>query len=93
MLTTASDSRETIGVDILGRELGCDLGSPPTTNSSAAAPPSSNDEPVALVQEAGSKDWWTNHANGRKGPKPANVSEFSGLEDIDPDRLTPPCYG
>lgn len=84
VLTTASDSRETIGVDILGRELGWTLEAShdELVRCSAAVV---NDEPVALVQEAGSKDWWTNHANGRKGPKPANVSEFSRLEDVAPD--------
>ena len=68
VLTTASDSRETIGVDILGRELGWTIEAThdELVRCSAAVV---NDEPVALVQEAGSTDWWTNHANGRKGPK------------------------
>ena len=46
-----------------------------------------NDEPVALVQEAGSRDWWPNHANGRKGPLPANVTLFERLEEVDLDRF------
>ena len=84
VLTTASDSRETIGVDLLGRELGWTFEAThdELVRCSAAVV---NDESVALVQEAGSKDWWSNHANGRKGPKPANVTEFSKLEDVDPD--------
>ncbi len=86
VLTTASDSRETIGVDLLGRELGWTFEAThdELVRCSAAVV---NDEPVALVQEAGSKDWWSNHANGRKGPKPANVTEFSRLEDIDPEQF------
>ena len=86
VLTTASDSRETIGVDILGRELGWTFEAThdELVRCSAAVV---NDESVALVQEAGSKDWWSNHANGRKGPKPANVTEFSRLEDIDPEQF------
>ena len=86
VLTTASDSRETIGVDILGRELGWNFEAThdELVRCSAAVV---NDESVALVQEAGSKDWWSNHANGRKGPKPANVTEFSRLEDIDPEQF------
>ena len=86
VLTTASDSRETIGVDILGRELGWTIEAThdELVRCSAAVV---NDEPVALVQEAGSTDWWTNHANGRKGPKPANVTEFGKLEDVDPDQF------
>ena len=86
VLTTASDSRETIGVDILGRELGWTIEAThdELVRCSAAVV---NDEPVALVQEAGSTDWWTKHANGRKGPKPANVTEFGRLEDVDPERF------
>jgi len=81
VLTTASDARETIGVDILGRELGWKYQAThdEIVRCSAAMV---NDEPVALVQEAGSTDWWTNHANGRKGPLPANVTQFSRLEDV-----------
>ena len=58
VLTTASDSRETIGVDLLGRELGWTLEAShdELVRASAAVV---NDEPVALVQEAGSTDWWT----------------------------------
>lgn len=82
VLTTASDSRETIGVDLLGRELGWTFEAThdELVRASAAVV---NDEPVALVQEAGSKDWWTHHANGRQGPLPANVTLFERLEDVD----------
>ena len=86
VLTTASDSRETIAVDLLGRELGWTLEATHDELVSASAAVV-NDEPVALVQEAGSTDWWTNHANGRKGPLPANVTLFEKLEDIDPARF------
>ncbi len=81
VLTTASDARETIGVDLLGRELGWrfEATHDEIVRCSAAMV---NDEPVALVQEAGSPDWWTNHANGRKGPLPANVRRFDRLEDV-----------
>lgn len=86
VLTTASDSRETIGVDLLGRELGWTVEAThdELVRASAAVV---NDEPVALVQEAGSTDWWRNHANGRTGPLPANVTLFERLEDVDPDRF------
>lgn len=81
VLTTASDARETIAVDLLGRELGWkfEASHDEIVRCSAAMV---NDEPVALVQEAGSADWWTNHANGRKGPLPANVMQFGKLEDV-----------
>ena len=84
VLTTASDSRETIGVDLLGRELGWTFEAThdELVRASAAVV---NDEPVALVQEAGRRDWWPNHANGRQGPLPANVTLFDKLEDVAPD--------
>ncbi|NHC08518.1 cobalamin biosynthesis central domain-containing protein [Azonexus fungiphilus] len=83
VLTTASDARETIGVDILGRELGWTFvaSHDEIVRCSAAMV---NDEPVALVQEAGSADWWPGHANGRSGPLPANVQLFARLEAVDP---------
>lgn len=84
VLTTASDARATIAVDLLGRELGWRLEAShdAIVHCSAAMV---NDEPVALVQEAGDQAWWQSHANGRSGPLPANVTLFGRLEDIDPD--------
>ena len=86
MLTTASDARQTLAVDLLGRELGWtfDATHGELVRASAAVV---NDEPVALVQEAGSRDWWTRHANGRSVPLPANLHCFTRLEDVDPDRF------
>ena len=82
VLTTASDSRQTLGVDLLGRELGWTFEAThdEVVKASAAVV---NDEPVALVQEAGSPDWWRGHANGRSGPLPANLHPFTRLEDVD----------
>jgi len=82
VLTTASDSQETIGVDLLGRELGWGLAASheALVHASAAVV---NGEPVALVQEAGSPNWWSGHANGRSGPMPANIKLFSRLEEVD----------
>ena len=86
VLTTASDARETLAVDLLGRELGWafEASHDEIVRCSAAMV---NDEPVALVQEAGSTDWWANHANGRTGPLPANVTRFEQLEDMPLDRF------
>lgn len=86
VLTTASDARETLAVDLLGRELGWrfDASHDEIVRASAAVV---NDEPVALVQEAGSTDWWARHANGRSGPLPANLQRFERLEDVDPARF------
>lgn len=84
VLTTASDARQTIGVDLLGRELGWrfEATHEELVRVSAAMV---NDEPVALVQEAGTTDWWNGHANGRSGPLPANVTCFDRLEAVDID--------
>ena len=86
VLTTASDSRETLCVDLLGRELGWrfEASHDEIVHCSAAVV---NDEPVALVQEAGSTDWWRGHANGRSGPLPANVTRFERLEDVPLERF------
>ncbi|WP_295430981.1 cobalamin biosynthesis central domain-containing protein [uncultured Thiodictyon sp.] len=72
VLTTASDVQQTLAVDLLGRELGWTLQacSRDLLRASAAVV---NGEPVALVQESGSPDWWRGHANGRNGPLPPNL--------------------
>ena len=86
VLTTASDARQTIGVDLLGRELGWTIKASHAeiVRVSAAMV---NDEPVALVQEAGRRDWWPGHANGRSGPLPANLHCFDRLEEVEPERF------
>ena len=85
VLTTASDARQTLAVDLLGRELGWtfEASHDEIVCASAAVV---NDEPVALVQEAGRRDWWPGHANGREGALPANLTLFERLEDVDLDR-------
>jgi cobalt-precorrin 5A hydrolase len=57
VLTTASDARQTLAVDLLGRELGWRLEADHATLLRASAA-MVNDEPVALVQEAGAKSIW-----------------------------------
>lgn len=86
VLTTASDVRETLAVDLLGRELGWTLEATHAAlvHASAAVV---NDEPVALAQEAGARNWWTRHANGRAEPLPANLTLFERIEDVDPARF------
>jgi cobalt-precorrin 5A hydrolase len=86
VLTTASDARQTLAVDLLGRELGWrfEASHDEVVRASAAVV---NDEPVAIVQEAGSPDWWVRHANGRSGPLPANLFPFARLEDVDTERF------
>lgn len=81
VLTTASDVGKTIPVDILGRELGWRVEAPKIniTRVSAAVV---NEEPVAVVQEAGSPHWWT-----RPTPLPASIHRFERLSDVDLDHF------
>jgi len=83
VLTTASDAQETLAVDLLGRELGWTFTATKqvVVRTSAAVV---NEEPVALVQEAGSRDWWMRHANGRSNALPANIRLLQKIEDVDP---------
>ena len=83
VLTTASDVRQTLAVDLLGRELGwvIEATHEALLHCSAAVV---NEAPVALVQEAGSTSWWTSHANGRRGALPSNLHRFARLEDVGP---------
>ncbi|MBO3285167.1 cobalamin biosynthesis protein [Paenibacillus sp. FSL M8-0228] len=56
VITTASDVQGTIPVDMLGRELGWVVDSfDKATPVSAAVV---NEEPVALIQETGERNWW-----------------------------------
>lgn len=78
VFTTASDSRETLAVDLLGREFGWVIDAP-KDNITRACAAVVNDAPVAIVQEAGEKHWWT-----RDAALPANLHLFDALEEIDP---------
>jgi len=77
VLTTASDVSKTIAVDILGRELGWTVECP-KINITRVSADVVNEEPIAFVQEAGSKDWWT-----RPTPLPATIHLFERFEDVD----------
>ena len=81
VLTTASDVGKTIAVDILGRELGWKVEAPKLniTRVSAAVV---NEELVAVVQEAGSPNWWT-----RPTPLPASIHKFERFDDVDLSRF------
>jgi len=81
VITTASDVGDTIPVDILGRELGWRVEADKETLTRTAACVV-NGEPVALIQEAGSRDWWT-----RSTPLPDNIHRFHEMAALDPDRF------
>lgn len=79
VLTTASDVGKTIPVDILGRHLGWRVEAPKIniTRVSAAVV---NAENIALVQETGSRHWWT-----RATPLPANIDVLDSFSQVRPE--------
>ena len=81
VLTTASDVGKTIPVDILGRHLGWQVDAP-KINITRVSAHVVNEEPVALVQECGAKNWWT-----RPTPLPNNIHVFNCFEDVDLDKF------
>jgi len=78
VITTASDVRGTLTVDILGRELGWELDDPDrnVTRGCAAVV---NAAPVVFVQETGEPSWWPETA-----VLPEGVAYATALEAIDP---------
>lgn len=80
VVTTASDVGKTIAVDILGRELGWKVEAP-KINITRVSAHVVNQEPIAFVQEAGDKNWWT-----RPTPLPSNIHLFDRFEDVNLDQ-------
>jgi cobalt-precorrin 5A hydrolase len=80
VITTASDVRGTLTVDILGRDLGWQLDDPDrnVTRGCAAVV---NAAPVAFIQETGEPGWWP-----EAQPLPEGVSYATALDDVDPER-------
>lgn len=81
VITTASDVRGTLTVDILGRDLGWELDDPDrnVTRGCAAVV---NAAPVAFVQESGEPDWWP-----QDKPLPEGVTYTTSLDQVDPVRF------
>jgi cobalt-precorrin 5A hydrolase len=64
-------------VDILGRELGWQVEAP-KINITRVSAHVVNEEPIAFIQEAGSKNWWT-----RNTPLPKNIQLFDNFATVD----------
>ena len=81
VITTASDVRGTLTVDILGRELGWTLDDPDrnVTRGCAAVV---NGAPVAFVQETGEPSFWPTER-----PLPPGVAYATSLDQVQPDRF------
>jgi len=81
VVTTASDVGKTIPVDILGRELGWKVEAP-KINITRVSAHVVNGEPIAVVEEAGSRNWWT-----RPTPLPASIHRFNHFSEVDLNRF------
>jgi cobalt-precorrin 5A hydrolase len=81
VITTASDVGATLSVDILGRELGWRVEAP-KLNVTRVSAHVVNGEPIAFVQEAGARSWWT-----RATPLPPNIHVFERFEDVPLDAM------
>ena len=77
VVTTASDVGKTIAVDILGRELDWKVEAP-KINITRVSAHVVNEEPIAVVQECGTRNWWT-----RPTPLPKNIQIFDSFEEVD----------
>jgi len=77
VVTTAADVGNTVAVDILGRNLGWKTESRDKSLTRVAAM-MVNEEPIAMVQEVGSKDWW-----GKPTPIPKNIQLFDHFDAVD----------
>lgn len=74
VITTASDVRQTIAVDLFGRRFGWVRESDDLLTPVSASVV--NDERVAVVQESGETNWWTYDA-----PLPANITVYADMDD------------
>lgn len=79
VVTTASDVRGTLTVDILGRELGWTL-EDPERNVTRACAAVVNETRVAFVQETGEPNFWP-----LDRPLPIGIEYRTALDAIDPD--------
>ena len=80
VLTTAADVGNTVAVDILGRDLGWKTEARDKSLTRVAAM-MVNKEPIAMVQEVGSKNWW-----GKASPIPKNIHLFDDFNEVDWDK-------
>lgn len=74
VITTASEVNKTIPVDLLGRRFGWTWDS--KKNLVAASAAVVNEEPVAVVQESGEKNWWTYDSS-----LPTNITKYETIQE------------
>ena len=81
IITTASDVRGTLTVDILGRQLGWTLDDP-DRNITRGCAAVVNEAPVMFIQETGEPDWWPADT-----PLPRGISYTRSLDAVNPDQF------
>jgi len=69
VITTASDVQETIAVDLLGKDFGWEWETAEHLTAVSAAVV--NEEPVAIIQESGERNWWQ-----KTEPLPPNLGIY-----------------
>ena len=82
VVTTAADVGNTVAVDILGRDLGWTTEARDKSLTRVAAM-MVNEEPIAMVQEVGSKEWW-----GKATPIPKNIHLFDDFKEVDLEKYS-----
>jgi cobalt-precorrin 5A hydrolase len=81
VITTAADVNETVPVDLIGKQFGWQIEN--DKNVTRVSAYMVNEEKIALYQDTGQKDWWTNNSLPKNITKVTNMeiltdSEFKG---------------
>jgi cobalt-precorrin 5A hydrolase len=75
VITTASDVHHTLSVDLLAETMGWRIADPSQITTVSAS--IINGEPVAILQDAGPRDWWDSAY-----PWPANLIRINALDEV-----------
>jgi cobalt-precorrin 5A hydrolase len=74
VITTAADVNETVAVDLIGKQFGWQIENDQNVTRISAY--MVNEEKIALYQDTGQRNWWTNNS------LPKNITEVAALEDL-----------
>ncbi|MFZ0203432.1 MAG: cobalamin biosynthesis central domain-containing protein, partial [Nitrososphaeraceae archaeon] len=72
VITTAADVNETVPVDLIGKQFGWQIEN--DKNVTRVSAYMVNEEKIALYQDTGQKDWWTNNS------LPKNITKVTNTE-------------
>jgi cobalt-precorrin 5A hydrolase len=74
VITTAADVNETVPVDLIGKQFGWQIEN--DQNVTRVSAYMVNEEKIALYQDTGQKDWWTNNS------LPKNITRVTNVENL-----------